>query len=78
MAKLVYVNLEACSANTDGDAFVLYFEGEPSKQDVVAGCDSEEADRLPLSGQAKEWGYDVVATPVSERAGLVRVEVPAG
>jgi len=78
---LVHYNLEANSENNDASCVVLYYDGdEPSREQVVADLTNLRGS-LPLACDTNDPYFEFAAypTPVSERAGLWRLEcTPCG
>lgn len=78
MAKLIFVQLESCHANSDGVAWYAYFEGEPTADET--GVPAVFADESIREGGPLGWDgddeYDTVPeevpNPLSKHAGLRR------
>jgi len=70
------VSLEMNTLNKDGNTVTLYFDGEPTLEQVREACQTELGS-LPLGVDTKDqyFGFEEHPTPVSERAGLRRYEV---
>jgi len=75
--KLVDYRLEESNANPDGDALTLYFDGEPTQQDVKNAC-KQIVGKLELSSDPDDesWWWEKCPTSTSEKARLVRVQCP--
>lgn len=79
MAHLVRFALERATEN-NGATLVLYYDAEPTQEEVVAAADSL-CGKLPLSADTTDpfFCFREHQTPVSVRAGLRRYEVyPTG
>jgi hypothetical protein len=76
MAKFIYITIEINSENSDGDAITLYFKGEPTAEEVKRACKEEKVDG-PIGPMDPSF-YWHSPTPVSDMAGLVRIQTPAG
>lgn len=81
VAKLIHAELETCSENNDGSALALYFEGTPTKREILAACSSPETKRLTLSVDTDDefFAHSFQPNALSTYAKLVRVEAtPVG
>jgi hypothetical protein len=67
----VYSNLETNEENSDGVALTLYFDDLPTKLEVVQTIEDR---KLPVDTKDQFFNFLVRPTPVSEKAGLVRVQ----
>lgn len=80
MATQKFAALEGSHANPNASTLVLYFDAEPTRDEVVAAAKSVFG-KLPLSVDTEDphFGYVEHSTPVSVEAGLRRYEVyPTG
>jgi hypothetical protein len=77
-----YAANETSSENTDGDCLVLYFEKRPTPDQVVEAVKYVKDNnkllfpcaQLIVDTEDECFSYEAVPTPVSEKAGLVRLE----
>lgn len=75
MSKFVYGAIECSSVNSNGGAVTLYFEGEPTAEEVKRACKKRIDGPIGPIEPSMYWS---APTPVSKRAGLVRIQTPAG
>jgi hypothetical protein len=73
VAKLVHAELETNHHNSDGCALTLYFDEEPTEDEVKAGC-REAHCALGVDPNDQFFSWEVLPTPLSEKAGWVRVQ----
>ncbi len=75
MAKLVLVKVEEVVENTDYSALTLYFEGEPTHEELVAAVYAEKGKRTNNVDPEDEY-FEVSEHPdaVSEAANLRRFQ----
>lgn len=71
--KPVHVSLEPNSSNTDAAAVVLYFEQEPTQEQVLQAL-SETKLVLSVDVDDEFFNYEERPTALSNRAGLRRYE----
>jgi hypothetical protein len=76
LPHLVHATREPNTHNRDADTVTLYFEGEPTLDQVREICVTQ-LKRLSLGVDTEDqfFGFEEHPTPVSERAGLHRYEV---
>lgn len=73
MAKLIYVQLETCHANTDGVAWYAYFEGEPTEEELDTCFDNDDlVEKAPLGRLDEGDPKEEVPNPLSRATGLRR------
>ena len=76
MPELVHVSLEPNTHNTDGCTVTLYFDGEPTLEQVREVCQTKlPSFNLGVDTEDPFFEFQEHPTPVSERAGLRRYEV---
>lgn len=75
MAEFVEYTLEGSSHNANASCVVLYYAGEPSREQVVADLESRKGE-LGLSCDTADqfFSYEEFPNKVSERAKLHRYE----
>jgi hypothetical protein len=76
MATLKHSSIEPNHHNKDGYTLVLYFEGTPTREEVVSVCDGLYGKHSAGSVDTKDpsFSYEEHPTPVSQAAGLRRYE----
>ncbi len=72
--NLVYATQETSEENSDGIALTLYFRRSPSREEVLAAA-QDPNNLCSWSELPEEIEYDTFPTPVSQMAGLVRIQV---
>jgi hypothetical protein len=76
MPQLVNATLEPNPHNTDGDTVVLYFDGEPTAEQIREVCTTELSHLdCGVDVDSEFFSFEERSTPVSERAGLRRYTV---
>lgn len=75
MAKFVYAKIEPCDENPEGGSLSLYFEGEATRDELVAAC-KEQRGKHPLSVDLNDPYLELKECPnvLSERANLRRYQ----
>ena len=75
MAKLAYAKIEPLEENPDGGALSLYFEGKPTKAELLAACLDQEG-KHPLSVDTQDPYFAVKERPnvLSKRGKLRRYQ----
>lgn len=75
MAKLIDFNLENNYYNSDASALTLYFDGEPTEEEVKDACRATLGKQvIGVDPDKDDFSWDKCPTTVSERAGVVRVQ----
>jgi hypothetical protein len=80
MAKLIWFNVETCTENSAGSSGFLYFDEMPSEEEIKG---ARVIDVNPDPGLTPDvfdphFWWKVSPSPISEMAGLVRIEVAVG
>lgn len=76
MATVKHVSFEPNSHNSNGCVLVLYFDAEPTREEVVAACDSLYGKHSAGSVDTQDPYFDFQEHPtaVSRAAGFRRYE----
>ena len=80
MAKLIYATNEMHMEESRACALVLYFDGNPTEEEIKWGCIVAGKQEFPCLHTGADPGseffsWEVDSTPVSSRAGLTRIQV---
>lgn len=75
-AEFIEANLEPNFHNRDGCTVTLYFDGEPTKEQVIEICKTKLQNlNLGVDTEDQYFSFEEHPTTVSERAKLRRYEV---
>jgi len=76
MTQFIRASLEPNTKNTNGATVTLYFDGEPTLEQIREICKSKLGSiGLSVDTEDPFFGFEEHPTDVSERAGLRRYEV---